>query len=118
MPRIFVFTARDSTARQNLFKSIQNSIEDETEIFDSFADSYHEELKRIREDGRGFYAWGAVPSSPPRLKNQRTWEAMDRGDYVLCAFDNTYHYVARMLAKHNNPQFAEAVWDYDDEGRT
>jgi hypothetical protein len=43
---------------------------------------------------------------------------MDRGDYVLCAYDNTYHYVARVLAKHNNPQFVEIVWGYDDKGQT
>src|SRR5215217_783509 len=113
MLRIFVFTAGTPDARQHLADSIQNCIEKET-VFDSFAEPLHEELMRISEDGRGFYAWGAVPGPV----NQRTWEAMDRGDYVLCVYDNTYRYVARVLAKYDNPQFAEAVWGYDDDGRT
>ena len=47
-----------------------------------------------------------------------TWEQMERGDFVLCVYDNAYHYVARVLARYDNPECAEAIWGTNDEGRT
>jgi hypothetical protein len=35
---------------------------------------------------------------------------MERGDYVLCVYDSTYHYVTRVLAKYENERFARRVW--------
>jgi hypothetical protein len=61
-----------------------------------------------------FYAWGAVPG----LRNTPTWETMERGDYVLCVYDSTYHYVARVLDKYENERFARRVWGEDEDGRT
>jgi hypothetical protein len=43
---------------------------------------------------------------------------MQRGDYVLCVYDNTYHYVARALAKYENEMFARRVWGEDENGKT
>ena len=40
-------------ARQHLSDSIQNPIDDE-KVFDNFDEHHHEELKRIRHEGRGF----------------------------------------------------------------
>jgi hypothetical protein len=85
-PRIFVFTARKPKAQRNLVISIENPLDEET-VFGSFAPAYHEELERIRNEGNGFYAWGAVPG----LRNIPNWMAMERGDYVLCVYSNTYH---------------------------
>jgi hypothetical protein len=55
MPQIFVFTAGNPEARQHLVDSIQNPVDDEV-AFDTFPQSHHEELERIRREGRGFYA--------------------------------------------------------------
>ena len=60
MTQIFVFTAGRSEAQQHLVDSIRNPIDEET-VFSSFASADREELERIREEGNGFYAWGAVP---------------------------------------------------------
>jgi hypothetical protein len=98
MPKIFVFIAGDRAARQHLADSIEHAIPDET-VFANFDEPHHEELERIREEGNGFYAWGALPGSG----NRRTWEAMGRGDRVLCVYDNAYRYTARVLAKYDNP---------------
>lgn len=59
MPQIFVFTAANAKAQENLGKSIENPLEDE-KVFDNFDELHHEELERIRDEGNGFYAWGAV----------------------------------------------------------
>jgi hypothetical protein len=98
MPKIFVFTAGDRSARQHLADSIENPIPDET-VCANFAEVHHVELERVREEGGGFYAWGALPGPG----NRRTWEAMDRGDRVLCVYDNTYHYSAQVLAPVEYP---------------
>ena len=98
MPKIFVFTAGDRAARRHLSDSIEHPIPDET-VFANFAEAHHEELERVREEGGGFYAWGALPGPG----NRRTWGAMDRDDRVLCVYDNTYRYAARVLAKYDNP---------------
>jgi hypothetical protein len=70
MPKIFVFTAGDRSARQHLAHSIENPIPNDT-VLANFAEEHHEELERVREEGDGFYAWGAVPGPGSR----RTWEA-------------------------------------------
>lgn len=113
MPQIFVFTAGNPEARQHLVDSIQNPVDDAI-VFGNFDEPHHEELERIRDEGGGFYAWGAVPG----VKNIPTWEQMERGDFVLCVYDNTYHYVARLLARYDNPECAEGIWGTNDEGRT
>src|SRR5918994_4463302 len=113
MPQIFIFTAGNPEARQHLMDSIRNPI-DLDKVFGSFPSTDREELERIREEGNGFYAWGAVPG----LRNIPTWETMERGDYVLCVYDSTYGYVARVLAKYQNERFARRVWDEDEDGRT
>jgi hypothetical protein len=104
MAQIFVFTAGNSEAKQHLARSIESSIDEET-VFGRFASSYREKLSHVREMGHGFYAWGAIPG----LRNLPTWEAMERGDYILCVYNGTYHYVARVIAKHENRQFAKRV---------
>jgi len=93
--------------------SIENPI-DEDLVFDSFGSAHRDDLKRIQKEGDGFYAWGAVPG----LRNIPNWKAMERGDYVLCMYGKTYHYVARVLAKYNNERFARGVWGEDEDGET
>jgi hypothetical protein len=55
MPQLFVFTAGNPEARQHLYDSIVNPIDDE-KVFNNFDESYHEELERIKDEGKGFYA--------------------------------------------------------------
>jgi hypothetical protein len=111
MPQIFIFTAGRREAQQHLVDSIENPIDEET-VFGSFSSVHREELERIREESNGFYAWGAVSG----LRNIPTWETMKQGDYVLCVYDSTYHYVARVLAKYENERFARRVWGEDEDG--
>ena len=100
MRQIFVFTAANAKAQENLGKSIENPVEDEERVFDNFDDHHHEELKGIREEAGRFYAWGAVWG----IRNVPTWEQMERDDFVLCVYDGIYRYVARLLAKYDNPE--------------
>jgi hypothetical protein len=113
MPKIIVFTAGDQSARQHLADSIEHSIPSET-VFANFPEAHHEELERIRKEGNGFYAWGALPGPG----NRRTWEAMERDDRILCVYDNTYRYAARVLAKYDNPDLARSVWGEGKDGKT
>jgi putative restriction endonuclease len=113
MTQIFVFTAGNPEAQRHLVDSIENPIDEET-VFGSFASAHREELERIREEGNGYYAWGAVPGKG----NLRNWAAMERDDYVLCVYGNAYHYASRVLAKYDNWRFAQRVWDTNHEGKT
>jgi hypothetical protein len=106
MTQMFVFTAGNSNARQHLRDSIERPVDPET-VFDTFPAYQHEELKRIYEQGNGFYAWGAIPGRD----NTPNWEAMQPGDFVLCVYGATYHYVCRLIDKYNNERFAETVWE-------
>ncbi len=96
MPQIFVFAIgkRDEHAQRNLANSVESSI-DEQMVFGSFPSGQRDELERVRKEGNGFYAWGAVPGE----RNIPTWHAMRPGDYVLCVSDNVYRYAARVIAK-------------------
>jgi len=111
--QIFVFPARDDAAQENLDKSINNPIPDE-KVFDSF-DEVHEDLRerleRIKEDGDGFYAWGAQP----RGHAPSTWKKMNRGDYVLGYHHKAYHYVSRVLETFHDPTLATNIWGIDPE---
>jgi putative restriction endonuclease len=113
MPQIFVFTAGNQEAQRHLARSVENSIDDE-EVFQSFASAYREDLERIRGEGNGFYAWGAVPGQG----NQRNWDYMNPGDYVLCVYGNAYQHAAQVLGKYDNRRFAERVWGTNAEGKT
>ena len=113
MTQVFIFTAGKAEAQQHLMISIEKPIDEET-VFGSFASADREELERIREEGNGFYAWGAVPG----LRNIPNWETMERGDYVFCVYGSAYRYVARVLAKHDNERFARRVWGEDEDGET
>jgi putative restriction endonuclease len=115
MPQIFVFAigTRDKHAQRNLANSVENSI-DEQLVFGSFPSAQQDVLERIRKEGNGFYAWGAVPGP----MNLRHWMLMKPGDYGLCVSDNIYHYAARVLAKYNRRQFAKRVWGTKDDGET
>ena len=61
MSQIFVFTAGNPDAKLHLADSIQKPIDDpQAKVFDNFDEAYHAELKRIRDEAGGFYAWDAV----------------------------------------------------------
>jgi hypothetical protein len=113
MRQIFVFTAANAKAQESIGKSIENPVEDD-KVFENFDYHHHEELERIRNEAGRFYAWGAVWG----IRNVPTWEQMERDDFVLCVYDGIYHYVARLLAKYDNPECAETIWGTNDEGRT
>lgn len=109
--QIFVFPARDDAAQENLDKSINNPIPNK-KVFDSFDkvnEGLREKLERIREDGNGFYAWGAQP----RGHAASTWKKMNRGDYVLGYHHKAYHYVSRVLETFHDSTLATNIWGTD-----
>jgi len=114
MTQIYVFVSGNPDAQRHLADTIESPIDDEEMVFNAFPPTYRDELERIREEGNGFYAWGAVPGD----MNTPRWEAMKPGDYALSVYDNAYHHAARVLAKFDNRRFAEEVWGRDHKGRT
>jgi len=110
--QIFIFTAGNSEARQHLEISIKNPINLET-IIEFFEPEDQEELRLINSE-HGIYAWGAIPG----LSNERLWNEIKPNDYVLCVYENTYHYVANVLKKCRNKKCAQALWGTDSDGRT
>ena len=83
MPQIFVFVAGNPEAQSHVADTIESPI-DKEKVFNSFPPAYREELESIREEGNGFYAWGAVPGE----MNTHRWEAMKNGDYALSSYGN------------------------------
>jgi hypothetical protein len=111
---IFVFTAANSKAQENLRKSIENPIQPESIVFDSFdevSEDLRKELNRIKDTAGGFYAWGAEP----RGHADSTWGRMARGDYVLAYYFKGYHYVARVLASFHKPILATNIWGTNEK---
>ena len=111
---IFVFTAANAKAQENLLKSIVNPIQPESIVFDSFeemSEDLRKELNRIKDTAGGFYAWGAEP----RGHADSTWRKMTRGDYVLAYYFKGYHYVARVLASFHKPSLATNIWGTNEE---
>ena len=106
---VFVFTAANPKAQENLLKSIEKPIQPESIVFDGFdemGEDLRSELNRIKSTAGGFYAWGAEP----RGHAASTWQKMARGDYVLAYYFKGYHYVARVLAAFHKPTLATNIW--------
>src|ERR1019366_5061237 len=110
--QLFVITASNLDAQRHIEKSIANSI-DPTLCTQHFDGAPLEDVKKKSADGK-FYAWGALPGE----RNQPNWEAMQAGDYVLVYQVKHYTYWTRVISKHRNATFAEALWGRDPEGRT
>lgn len=116
MKKMFIFTAGNPKAQDNLDISIRQSINKEL-VFGSFNKKHHNRLDSIYQQSSGFYAWGATPAEKGRFeKNKSTWNKMEPGDYVLCVYNQVYHYVSSVIDKFDNETFAEKVWGrkYDD----
>jgi MoxR-like ATPase len=109
---IFIFTAGDQAARAHLFDSIENPL-DLQRVIDHFEVRDHAAIKGINEK-HGLYAWGAVPGE----RNNPTWELIKIGDWMLCVYESTYHFVAQVAAKYENKSFAKDVWGETEEGNT
>jgi hypothetical protein len=63
---------------------------------------------------RPFVAWGAVPGPG----NNRTWETMEEGDYVMIYRSGRIISVAEVAMKVKNSEVARFFWDEDKEGKT
>ena len=110
-PSLFVFTAADRHAREHLQSSISNSID--SKLLRRHLDA--EFVESLREQsGGGVYAWGATPG--PR--NVPTWQRMKPGDYVLAYQARHYIFVARVIAKRDDANFARDLWGTDKSGQT
>src|SRR3990167_3863431 len=64
--------------------------------------------------GRPYAVWGAV-SGPG---NDRTWQTMERGDYVIVYRNKFIIGAAEVAYKIRNPRLAEFFWGKDVAGKT
>jgi len=113
MSQIFVFTASNRQARQHLDDSILNSVNREI-VYQTFSEEDHPRLEEIEQKNNGFYAWGAIPGD----QNIPRWKRLDPEDWILCVYDNQYHFAARIIDTFDNEEFAEKVWGRNPEGKT
>ena len=109
---IFIFTAGDPAARSHLADSISNPI-DLSRVSEFFDLKDRELVSQINTE-HGLYAWGAIPGP----QNNPRWDQIKAGDWMLCVFDSTYHFVAQVTAKFENEKFAKEVWGETEEGKT
>ena len=110
--QIFIFTAGDAAARAHLEDSITQPI-DLQKVRAHSQPEYRAVLQNIHDE-QGLYAWGAVPGK----QNTPRWESMKPGDWVLCVFSSTYHFVAQVKTKLENKELATSIWGSDPEGNT
>ena len=113
MSQIFVFTAGNKDARQHLNDSILNSVNRET-VNQAFSEEFHPRLKEVEQKANGFYAWGAIPGP----LNKMQWRNLKAEDWIFCVYEKQYHFVARIIDKFDNEEFAEKVWGRDPKGKT
>lgn len=111
--QIFVFTAGDPAARAHLDDSIRQSISLELARTATISE-FHPLLEKIHEEQTGLYAWGAVPGK----MNNPLYRAMKDGDWVLCSYDKTFHYIAQVINKVESRSLAEAIWGTLPGGET
>lgn len=73
-------------------------------------------VKELQEytHGRPYAVWGAV-SGPG---NERTWQTMERGDYVIVYRSKKIIGVAEVAYKVHNQALAEYFWGKDQDGKT
>ena len=113
MPKeqIFIFTAANKEAQKNLDVSICNPIT-LSRALENFPKENHERIKQISESD-GLFAWGAIPGN----QNTPNWRKIAQGDWVLCMYDNHYHFLAKFIEKYNNEKFARAIWGEDSDSK-
>src|SRR5437868_472581 len=112
-PQIFVFTAGNTDAQAHLADSIEAPVALERAL-SKFPRDSEAEIRRLNDRAGGLYAWGAVPGE----KNTPRWQQVRTGDWMLCVYNSTYRFVAEVIAKYDNPNFAREVWGTDPRGRT
>jgi len=110
--QLFIFTAGNPEARKHLEETVTNHINLER-IIVFFGPKDQEELRNI-DRKHGLYAWGAVPGP----NNVRLWGEIKPEDYMLCVYDSTYHFIAKVLKKARNEKCARELWGSNADGKT
>ncbi len=64
--------------------------------------------------GRPYTVWGATPGSG----NIRTWDSMERGDYIMIYRGGKIIWAAEVAMKVRNAGLARHFWDKDKNGQT
>jgi 5-methylcytosine-specific restriction protein B len=109
---LYIITASNEDAKEHVRKSIANPI-DPAICAAHFPNDVLDEVRRKSTDGN-FYAWGARPGK----RNEPNWNALQEGDFVFLYQDGIYTYWTRVISKHRNAGFAEAIWRRHPEGDT
>lgn len=109
---IYVFTAGNASARAHLKDSIEAPIPLAL-IENDLLSAERAEMEELGITG-SLFAWGAAPGT----RNIPLWEAMKSGDWLLCVYDSTYHYVAQVTMKIHSKAVAQRVWGSMDDGTT
>jgi hypothetical protein len=68
----------------------------------------------IYTHGRPYAVWGAVPGPG----NDRTWQTMEEGDYLIVYREKKIIAVAEVAFKTRNPKLAEYYWGKNADGKT
>ena len=102
MSGIFIFTSADKNAQKHLNDSIKNPID--LNIIKSHLDK--NEMDQLKAEDENFYAWGAIPGK----KNNSTWSKLQAGDFILCVYNKTYHYISKCIGKHVSEKMAIDIW--------
>ncbi|HXR49620.1 MAG TPA: hypothetical protein VN778_01180 [Verrucomicrobiae bacterium] len=111
--KIFVTVASGGHNTEQHYQDTIKSQRTVDEVAQFLSSETVEELKKYTHN-RPYAVWGAVTG----LGNTRTWQTMERGDYVIVYRSKHIIGVAEVAYKIHSPQLAKYFWGEDAEGRT
>lgn len=110
MNSVFVVTTGNEVSRAHISDSFVSGIA-RSLASDIFPWPLLDDIQRL---AGGLYVWGTSEGK----RNISNWEALQPGDFVLCSYDRTYQYVARVVHKEHNPKAAQTIWANDKAGKS
>ena len=110
MANIYVFTVGNAVAKAHVDDSFISGVASSL-LVDHFPWTLLDEVQRL---AGGLYAWGSHEGK----RNVANWNKLQQGDFVICAENGLYHYIARVLHREHNQPAAQSIWGIDKSGKT
>jgi hypothetical protein len=109
MANIYVFTVGNPVAKAHVDDSFISGVASSL-LVDQFPWTLLDEIQRL---AGGLYAWGSLEGK----RNVANWNKLQQGDFVICAENGRYHYIARVVHKEHNQPAAQSIWGSDKSGK-
>jgi hypothetical protein len=110
--KLVITVASNPTATEYLERSVREGIAYERVAEHPAATSILSLLREHIDDGR-VRMWGSVAGAQDR--HLATWNRIDPGDWLAFSIGGRFRLAARIYARLNSPELADAIWPPDGE---